>query len=106
MQRLKYIIQKLFRGWSDEETWDMEDSFLKWFLPRIKRYRKISIAYPAGYTEEQWNHLIEYLIYETEDVLELFEYEDELSLEDVEKLMERRSRLIGRIQKHLSQISW
>lgn len=106
METIKHFFQRLFRGWDDRETWDMEDALLKWFLPRAKRYRKISLSYPANYTQEQWDHVLGYLIYETEDVLDMFAHEDYLSMDDVEKLMERRKRLIKQIQKHLYQISW
>jgi hypothetical protein len=36
--RFKHFFQRLFRGFSDAELWDLGDAFYQWLYPRLKAY--------------------------------------------------------------------
>lgn len=37
---IKYWFQRRTRGWSDDETWNLDWEFFKWVNSRFKQYRK------------------------------------------------------------------
>lgn len=39
-RKIKYWFQILTRGWSDEETWNLDYSFIKWVNSRFKVYKE------------------------------------------------------------------
>ena len=45
-RKIKYFFQRLFRGFDDSVTWDMQDSFHRWLLPRLQRFKEVTCAYP------------------------------------------------------------
>ena len=62
-RELKYIWQKLTRGWSDKETWSLDVEFCKWILPRLKRFKKLSISYPSTLrNEKNWDKRLDEMI--------------------------------------------
>ena len=40
-----HFLQRRVRGWDDSETWCLATQHAEWFLPRLQRFREISIAY-------------------------------------------------------------
>jgi hypothetical protein len=57
--QVKFFFQRLFRGYSDDEVWDLDNAILRFTLPRLKALRKITQSYPCtfeeGNTEEGWD---------------------------------------------------
>ncbi len=54
-RKIKFFFQRLFRGFDDSDTWDLQDTFHRWLLPRLKRFRDITCGYPICYKSyEQW----------------------------------------------------
>lgn len=41
-QNIKYWVQRRTRGWSDDETWNLDYEFIKWINSRFKRYKKLA----------------------------------------------------------------
>lgn len=39
-RKIKYWFQRRIRGWSDDETWDLNYEFMKWVNSRFKQYKK------------------------------------------------------------------
>lgn len=63
VDREKILAQQIEeRGWSDEDTWSLNTKFTEWFLPRLKRFREISIAFPHNITSDEWHSLIDEMI--------------------------------------------
>ena len=55
----KHILQKLFRGFSDTELWDIGDALYVWLYPRLKAFRKMRRrGFPAGYTKRSWEEFL------------------------------------------------
>ncbi len=39
-QNIKYWVQRRTRGWSDDETWNLDYEFIKWVNSRFKKYKE------------------------------------------------------------------
>lgn len=39
---IKHWFQKQIRGWSDNETWNLDYEFIKWINSRFKRYKEVA----------------------------------------------------------------
>lgn len=39
---IKYWIQRRTRGWSDDETWNLDYEFIKWVNTRFKKYKELA----------------------------------------------------------------
>lgn len=60
---LKNKYQKLTRGYSDEELWSLDATFIKWILPRLKTYKEHSIGYPVFMkSKKKWDDELETMI--------------------------------------------
>lgn len=77
--KIKNILQKIFRGYSDDEVYDLDRTFVKFILPRLKRYKELSLGgHPFYLTEKAWLKMLD-------DMIEGFE-----SMADKEGLYFRR----------------
>lgn len=45
----KWFMQRRIRGFDDREIWNIDNSFYKWLLPRLKRFNEQNISYPCHY---------------------------------------------------------
>ena len=43
IRNIKYWFQRRTRGWSDDETWDLNYEFILWCNSRFKKYREKAI---------------------------------------------------------------
>lgn len=48
-RKVRFFIQRCKRGFDDSETWDLEDTFYRWLLPRLRRFKEVTMAYPMSY---------------------------------------------------------
>lgn len=62
MRKLKIIWQKLTRGFSDEEMWELDVTMSKWLLPRIRHWNKTRHGYFNGLTEKQTDKVVANII--------------------------------------------
>ncbi len=63
MRKLKYLYQRLTRGWDDTETWNLDYCIAKFALPRLKRFKEFHNGFPPDITEEEWNKYLDKMIY-------------------------------------------
>ena len=45
----KWFIQRSIRGFDDREIWNIDNTFYKWLLPRLKRFSEKNVCYPCRY---------------------------------------------------------
>ena len=83
IQQIKFYFQRKFRGFSDDEVWDLDNAIIRYTLPRLKHLRKHNHGFPidfyiearadeAAMTEEgmlKWNKTIDKMIYAMELIL-------------------------------------
>ena len=65
--KLKWYIkqkwQKLTRGYSDEELWNLDSTICKWLLPRLKTFKEKTIGFPPTLNSpEEWGDILEKII--------------------------------------------
>ena len=70
-RKIKWILQKIFRGYSEEDIFDVGWTIAKFIVPRLKAYREC----PGGYcypfkNEEEWVECIDKMIRAFEIVIE------------------------------------
>ncbi|KKN89773.1 hypothetical protein LCGC14_0236190 [marine sediment metagenome] len=58
-RKLRFLWQRLTRGWSDDNTWNLDIPIAKFVLPRLRRFKEINNGYPSGMTEEEWDEKID-----------------------------------------------
>jgi hypothetical protein len=59
---IKFFWQRMTRGWDDRETWSLDHSLAKIILPRLKRFKQITIAVPCDLKEQEWNDKLDKMI--------------------------------------------
>jgi hypothetical protein len=58
----RFFWQRMTRGWDDSETWSLDYSLAKVILPRLKRFKQITIATPGELKEQEWNDILDKMI--------------------------------------------
>lgn len=74
-RKLRFLWQKLDRGWSDDEIWNLDISLAKLILPRLKRFKEIKGGYPGGMTLDKWEEILNQMIYAFEKSANRFEWD-------------------------------
>ena len=105
IRRIKWKIQKQKRGWSDREIWNLDDTIVKWIVPRLKAYKDTTQGYPGNLDSyELWQSMLDEMIFGfefdesnwySEHVFGLKGEEKEKKLKEFESLRERAEK--GRI---------
>ena len=58
-----YVKQLKINGFCDVETWGLDSVIAQFILPRLIRFKEITIAYPHDLTIEQWNATLDEMIF-------------------------------------------
>jgi hypothetical protein len=82
----QFRYQRLVRGFADNEVWNLEYTIAKFALPRMKRLRKISKAYPCNLTPKAWDKIFDEIIYAFEQHLKDFGWLSHLSKKDQKRV--------------------
>lgn len=62
-----------------KETWNLDVTLAKYILPRLKLYKKLTIAYPGcgeADTFEKWEEILDKMIWSFEQVASCYECEE------------------------------
>lgn len=59
---IKYLVQRFTRGWDDSETWSLDASLAKLILPRLRRFKEVTIGHPADIDADEWSRSIDKMI--------------------------------------------
>lgn len=60
-----------------KETWNLDVTFAKYIIPRLKKYKEVSITYPGlgeMDTPEKWDEALDKMIQAFEYIIDLDEY--------------------------------
>jgi hypothetical protein len=64
VRSVRFLYQRLTRGWDDSVTWSLDIHLAGLILPRLKRFKELNThAYPNGLTPESWAEIIDKMIY-------------------------------------------
>lgn len=53
----RYFFQRVFRGYSDDEVWDLDNAILRFTLPRLKALRATTHSFPGEFYDDKCNDL-------------------------------------------------
>lgn len=56
------IINKIYENPFEEEVWDLDRSFLRWIIPRLKMFKYQTNSFPSDLTFKQWKGKITKMI--------------------------------------------
>lgn len=59
---VRFVWQRLTRGWDDGDTFSLDYSVAKVILPRLKRFRQLTIGTPANLEEKEWQEILDKMI--------------------------------------------
>jgi hypothetical protein len=60
---LKFLKQRVVRGWDDSETWSLDFTVAKFMLPRLIRFKELKCGYPCNLTNEEWDAILDEMIW-------------------------------------------
>ena len=62
--RIKMWLQRKFRGYSDNEIWNLDDAIVRFVLPRLKVFREQTMGYPVYMGSlEEWQSKLDEMIW-------------------------------------------
>ena len=64
----KFRWQRITRGWTDEDTWNLDCVVASFVAPRLRRFKKLNNGFPPDFNEHTWNDAIDKMIYSLERV--------------------------------------
>lgn len=67
-QRIKFLWQRLTRGWDDSDLWSLDYTIAKFALPRLREFKLQAMGHPSSLTEEEWNMILDKMIWSMEYV--------------------------------------
>lgn len=103
----KYQRQLQQRGFSDEETWNIDNTVSAFILPRLKRFREINNGYPQGLSEKKWNQIVDKMIFAFEWNLGQFRgITDELTQAEIATGWKKYEEGLALFAKHLRDLWW
>lgn len=59
---IRFFFQRLTRGFDDSTTWSLDYSLPPVILPRLKRFKEVTIAVPQDMTQEEWHEILDKMI--------------------------------------------
>lgn len=63
---IRFLYQRLTRGWDDTETWNLDARLSEHIVPRLKRFKEINPCYPPDITSREWDQIIDKMIFSFE----------------------------------------
>lgn len=59
---MRFLQQRVTRGWDDSETWSLDYSLAKLILPRLKRFKEVKNGCPSNLSQEEWDAILDKMI--------------------------------------------
>jgi len=99
-RKVKHAYQKVTRGFSDGETYSLDQTIAKFVLPRLQRFKEVNNGFPYGMTAEEWDVILDDMIYAMQvHAKGLWDASDDTNWECVE-------RGLLNFGKHFRQLWW
>jgi len=61
-----HVIDLKKYGFSNAETWSLYSCVCEFILPRLKRFKEIKMAFPFGIKDEEWDIILDKMIFSFE----------------------------------------
>lgn len=103
----RFVWQKLTRGWSDKETWNLEYEIAKFALPRLKRFKEVTNGYPGDLSEELWDEILDKMIFSLEYITKEFDLElTDISVTQMKEDSKKVQEGLDLFGKHFWHLWW
>lgn len=56
---IRFFFQRMIRGFDDSETWSLDATIAKFTLPRLRRFKQVTIAHPDNLSMEEWQKILD-----------------------------------------------
>lgn len=112
IRNIKYWFQRRTRGWSDDETWNLNYEFILWLNSRFKKYREQAIKivnleyYKFEYKDKTYTQLqvIDRIIELTDYIINNDYYE--MIWSDVERLEAMKNEIFDLFKMSFGAMWW
>lgn len=112
IRNIKYWFQRRTRGWSDDETWNLNYEFILWLNSRFKKYREQAIKivnleyYKFEYKDKIYTQLqvIDRIIELTDYIINNDYYE--MMWSDVERLEAMKNEIFDLFKMSFGAMWW
>lgn len=102
----KYKEQRMTRGFDDTECWNLDITFCKFIIPRLKVFKEQNDGYPVRYhSKEEWDKILDDMIEGFELNSNKFEWETSDSNEENGN-MAKAKRAIKLFQENFFDLWW
>lgn len=95
----KFDVQIAQRGFDDTEWWTLYATIAQFVLPRLKAFKVGQVSFPASITSEEWDGIVDKMIYSLEFISDESRWMSETK-EEAEKVQEG-CELFGKWFTHL-----
>ena len=99
---IRHFFQRIFRGFDDSETYNLEATLARHIVPRLKRFKELNNGYPPDLAFESWNIIINEMIY----ALEFRAKETVDQLDATVEEYDRVQRGLAAFGRHFSELWW
>ena len=89
-QFFKFKYQHITKGFSDQETWNLDANIAKYILPRLKRFKEINNGHPVEVSAKEWDIILDKMINSFEFHIQIFVDQDDDDLNTMPKNAQKR----------------
>ena len=103
-RKKRHLKQYEKQGWCDADTWSLDQRFAQWLLPRLKRFKELTIGIPMDLTEKQWMSILQEMI----DGFEFMASDDYYQWGEPkwDKKHEKINKAMDLFTKHIRNLWW
>lgn len=83
--------QKLTRGFSDADAWNLDHTIAEFVLPRLKVFRQRLFGFPGhSITEKEWEEILDKMIFSMQAIVDEWDFtKAEMTMEEQKKHWEK-----------------
>lgn len=63
IRSIRHLFQRIFFGFSTDETYSLYLTVSTFLLPRLERFKEVTITHPIGITFEEWQKQLDLMIF-------------------------------------------
>ena len=72
-RNIKWVWQRITRGYSDKDLWSFDDTIAKFMLPRLKEFKKHIYGYPSCLKSiDKWKEILDKIIFSFEHAQRMY----------------------------------
>lgn len=101
----RHFWQRRYRGFDDSVTWNLDVEMAHWLLPRLRRFREVTICHPVTLTEKQWDEYLDEMMFALEKAANHFR-ENDLSMDEMKKIQARIDNGLKLLGKYFPDLWW